>query len=620
MKEKKEKKRQGMEWKHFTKDQQNPRPAADCCSCISLGHRMKQECTGYRDVSSLVFRDETTHVIGRAKVAKTLSLASSSQNPVTPVDDAISADFLGSAPAFKARNSRSLKDSDDDNGNDDNEAYVGINDAGESIYMELMQTDHNQAAFKPSWHIHTPSTPSSSSSSSCISVPTTPLLLSPAAPSESLSDLGVKYFFDNYVHQESDPCPGFLDYTMEILHDLEGDTALVEVAVSAVGLAGLANTKGSASTMYKARASYADALQRVNSALANPQMARSNSTIFAVVALGIFETITCTDQKALEAWARHIKGTMNLVIHRGTDQFDTKVGLHMFQEAISHILVLCSRYGQAIPPRIRFLRAEAEAHIPPNDPAWRLSGAHIEAMDLYQRVNPEQTKPFLAEEWEHLLSHAVEVDRRLEVLFGNLPRSWRFKIVDDPCADPRIVHLGTYHVYHDIWVAKIWDGMRACRILLNQVIYSLLVREGLTWAAHELVLDGGVYAGILRKSVATTVAMRDGILASVPQMLGFVRHEVITATSHLNCTGGGEGSHPHQSPALGAFFLLWLLFLAGSLPINTPETRDWVVDRLRAICTMTGIKKARYLADDIEKQPLFSAGVLMTSELCLPFL
>ncbi|KAJ9130088.1 Fungal transcriptional regulatory protein, N-terminal [Pleurostoma richardsiae] len=620
------------------------RPSASCGMCRAKKRRcdkavpicgqcrrMGQECPGYRDVSSLVFRDETTRVIDRARARRAPRPASDTQSSAPSASGASSTGSYPLAPMSRVGSSE-LADDDDDQG-DDEEAEEEEGGSGDSDDVDetmsdaLARTDHGDggALWGPGQLASTPPTSTLRSSSPSGTVdPAAVLLFSPAAPSESLPGLGARFFLANYVLHESGPSPGFLDYTMDVLQDPRSDSALVEAGVCAAGLAGLANTTGSATVMHKARASYADALQRVNVALASPRTARDDSTVLAVMVLGIFETITCAGEESLAAWTRHVQGAADLVIHRGTAQFDTPLGLHVFQEAVSHVLTLCSRYGQAVPPRIRFLRAEAAQRIPADDPAWTLSGAHIEVMDLYQRVDPERTAPCLPDEWEHLLSHAVEIDRRLEGLFdAKLSLHWRFKTVTDPAASPQLVYRGTYHVYYDTWVAKVWDGMRACRILLNQVIYCLLLREGLAWAPHELAADGGAYAGLLRKAVATTVAMRDGILASVPQMLGFVHHDAATSTSYLDCSAAGPAATaadpPRHVPASGAYFLLWHLFLAGSLPMNPPETRDWVVDRLRAIRAMTGIQKAEYLADSIEKRPIFNAGVLMTGDdLLLP--
>jgi hypothetical protein len=344
-------------------------------------------------------------------------------------------------------------------------------------------------------------------------------------------------------------------------------------------------------------------------------MASNDSTIFAVMVLGLFETITCSGNESLEAWRHHINGAAELLMHRGPAQFRTKQGLQIFGEAVSHVLTLCSRYGHPVPPRLRFLRVEMGGNVAYKAPSWVLSSAHIEVMDLYHRVDPDQKAPFLRDEWEKLLSHAAELDRRLEDLVAELPAHWRFKTVSDPGANPRIVYQSTYHIYYNTWVAKVWNGIRGCRIILNQAIYCLLLREGLTWAPHELSPNGGAYMGLWQRALDTTTEMRDGILASVPQMLGFVHHEPDTGTSYLDCSGAGM---PRLIPASGAYFLLWYLFLAGSLPVNTPETRGWVVARLRTIRSAMGIQKAGYLADVMETDPAFLSAALSTTDFLLP--
>lgn len=461
----------------------------------------------------------------------------------------------------------------------------------------------------------------------------------PAPPPQNLDNVGVNYFLANYVLPGSGPCPGFLNYTHDILADTQSSQReLAQAAVCAAGLATLASTTKAISIMRHARTTYNDAITHLHNALADPACISSDTTLFAVLVLGLFESITCRGEESLEAWKNHINGAATLIVRRGTAQFATTMGLRIFGEAVAHVFTLCSRYGHPVPPRIRFLRVEMErrsgggigaAGIGASTcnyrgPSWTLGTAHIEVMDLYHRVNPEaQETAFLQDEWETLLSQAAALDRRLESLVADLPVSWRFKTVNDPGANADIVYRGTYHVYYNTWVAKVWDGIRACRIILNQAIYCLLLREALTWAPHELVSNdddnkddskgGGAYVGMLQRISTTTTEMRDGILASVPQMLGFV--DVHQDEAQL---GTFKLSPHHPVPASGAYFVLWYLFLAGSLPINAAETRAWVVGRLRAIRAATGIQKAGYLADVLENHPAFLSAVLPTDAFIVP--
>ncbi|KAF3765420.1 hypothetical protein M406DRAFT_255477 [Cryphonectria parasitica EP155] len=574
-----------------------------CGQCASSGRRC-QACPGYHDASSIIIRNETTRVISRKGRRKDDHLA-----------DVVTEDRLSPSPLSPFPSSSSLS----------------------SSLSSSSHPDQSQSRRHEYWDTQAVS-----------------MLVAPEAPLESLHDLAISYFLSNYVIEDSGPCPGFLNYTLEILADPLGDTEMVRLAICAAGLAGLASTPGTQSIMSRARASYAEAIERVNRSLADPLTASKDSTLFAVLVLGLFETITCAGSASLEAWAHHINGAASLLVHRGTAQFRTTLGLRIFGEAVSHVLTLCSRHGHPVPPRLRLLRVEMERRRTPDSsdvvivvaaaaaaastcrspsPSWILGTAHIEVMDLYHRVDPDQDHPFLPDEWEALLSHAAELDRRLETLTANMPLHWRFKTVHDPAANPRAVYRSVYHIYYNTWVAKIWNGLRACRIILHQAIYALLLREGLAWAPHEVMgpSGGGAYTALLQRVSDTTAEMRDGILASVPQMLGFVRHDDDDDDDDGAAVGKGSTSGyrldcssadmPRLVPASGAYFLLWYLFLAGWLPINTPETRAWVVDRLRAIRSATGIQKAGYLADELEKQPALlvtAAALRPMGEFLLP--
>lgn len=633
------------------------------------GHRKGQNCPGYHDPSSLIFRDETPRVIDRARTRKTrrANLSSSQRAPATSSPASFGLSLAELRPPsslshdFASRSTQCDNDKDNDNGNGNGNGNDNDNDNDPNILESSNREDDakygqdkkQRAAHKYKgvaddlidniteddipivqedmgmflddtgmlWEpgqlmpVSFLSSGKSATPSLDFDGQVLSMLISPTMPSQSLDELGINYFMANYVIKDSGPCPGVFNYASNILAGPVRDAKLARVAIRAVGLAGLASTTGAGSIMRKARSSYAEAIERVNVALVDSRVARNDSAIFAVMVLGLFESITCSGDESLAAWKCHINGAASLLMLRGTSQFRTKQGLQIFGEAVSHVLTLCSRYDQPVPPRLRYLRVEMERNVNGKSPSWILSTAHIEVMNLYNQVQPEQETPFLAGEWETLLSHAAELSQRLENLFADLPVSWRFKTVCDPTASPRLVFQGKYHIYYNTWIAKVWDGMRACRIILNQVIYCLLLREGLAWAPHEFS-DGGAYTSLLQRTSDTTTEMRDGILASVPQMLGFIQHEATTGASYIDCSSSADPTR--LVPASGAYFVVWYLYLAGSLPINAPETREWIVDRLRAIRSTTGIQKAAYLADMIEKDAGRLTAMLPTSDFLLP--
>lgn len=433
----------------------------------------------------------------------------------------------------------------------------------------------------------------------------TPQLPSPASTSGTIADVGIAHFMENFVVSGSGPSPGFCDYAIAAYNDRRTDDCAIYAAVQAVGLAALANKSGGVVYAREAQAQYGNALTKINAALLDPGEANRDSTVLAIIVLGLYETITCVDDESIAAWSKHVDGAANLLVHRGTSQFETSIGLEIFKVAVAHLLVSYSRLQLPLPPRIRLLRMEASRLIKATDPLWALCSAHIEVLDLNSQVDPDRKDPFLEKDWARFLLRALELDGRIEGYFANLDTKWQYKIVIDPSAEPSMVFRGKLHIYHDIWVAKVWNGMRSCRMILNDIIRALLDRECSTWNAKEAG-PGGTYAGLYEKSIATMRTLRDDLLASAPQMLGHVYHEATTSTTIFNykCT-----TKPPSGAALGAFFIQWHLYLAGTLPFNSPETKAWIIDRLHHIRVTTGMKKAQYLAERLEKDALFSSDV-----------
>lgn len=402
----------------------------------------------------------------------------------------------------------------------------------------------------------------------------------------------MNYFVANYVMKDSGPCPGVHNYIDSILEDSTGDPELVRAAIRAVSFAGLGSSTGSASTMRNARMNYINAIKRVNVALTDSR-AKNDSTIFTVMVLGLFESITCSCDQSLEAWKHHVNGIAGLLMHRGATQFHTKVGLQLFQEAFIHVITLCWHRDLPIPPRLRLLRSNMGYNLDGKDPSSLQGTVHMEGIGLHNKVRPAEKVPFLDGTWEDLLSHAVKLDQILATIYADLPESWSFETVNDTTTDPSIVFQGKYHIYYNVWIARMWDGMRSCRLLLNEVIHCLLLREGFTWAPYEFSKDFFTKA---QRASDVMITMRDDILASVPQMLGYVQRDTVTGLSYIRSNMGTS-----FVPASGAYFVVWHLYVAGKHPMNTTETREWIVNRLHAIRSMTGIQKATYLSDLVEK-------------------
>jgi hypothetical protein len=303
---------------------------------------------------------------------------------------------------------------------------------------------------------------------------------------------------------ESGPSSGYFAYVPKMLSSFDSQNVLV-LAVEAVGLACLANTTNHVDMMSQARSGFATTLNILNQCIADPQEPVKDSTILSVVLFGLFEPITCRNRSSLSAWTKHNRGAAALVEHRGASQFQTPLGLHIFNKTISLLLISCSRARLPISNQIRLLRVQASTFTKPSCPRWILVRALIEIMDS------DQIESHSEDDLERYLVRAVEIDRDLERQFAHVPLEWRYKTVEDPFDNSEYVYEGKYHDYQDIWMPKVWNGMRACRILANLIIGNLLKRLPVTPGSSR------AYAGLAQRTAETLVLMRDAILCSVPQ-------------------------------------------------------------------------------------------------------
>jgi len=110
----------------------------------------------------------------------------------------------------------------------------------------------------------------------------------------------------------------------------EGPESHLQHAFNACSMALINNRSASRNRFAdKALNEYTQALMGTNQALRDPEQQRTDSTLAAVLLLGLFENITAK-QIGMLAWGSHIEGAIQLVKQRGRKQLRTKNGLMLF--------------------------------------------------------------------------------------------------------------------------------------------------------------------------------------------------------------------------------------------------------------------------------------------------
>ncbi|CAD6445440.1 e6c83758-c103-4d61-bf07-34e01271705b [Sclerotinia trifoliorum] len=514
-----------------------------CTQCSNAG----RACPGYRSQTDVIFREETKSVIKKAKVkhekAKQRTTGSISPSSTTP--------------------------------NSNTSSLCSSRESSSSQRDIVVRTPQPSQIISINYFNITP----------------------------SIEDKAAAFFLSNYVIGDHGPTRGHLDLLSDLYESNSIDDNLV-AAVHAVGLAGYSHSAKAPQLMNQARAQYAKSLQLTNAALQSPIAVKKDSTLLAILILGIFETITGRNQKSMKAWAEHIHGAAAVIRLRGREAIKSKGGIRLLAQVTSSLLTSCLQRDIAIPKYITEMTAFAEKTMTNIDPAWIAQKIMVDYTAFNARYHAGQyTDP------DVLLNEAQALDERFLAFYNNVPKGWEHTIIHTN-EDPDIVFEGYYHIYHDHWVAQIWNAIAGLRILLNETIRDVLIQD---FASASPRLQGAEYASLFQKSTTTIYTLQSDILASIPQHIGYC-----TSTPHahpqphrnphpqnLNTNFPSSLSSPHSEkfPTLrfsGGYFLIWPLFLVGISRVSTKEVRAFCVRTLKIVGLHMGIQHAFLLARIME--------------------
>jgi hypothetical protein len=433
----------------------------------------------------------------------------------------------------------------------------------------------------------------------------------------TIEERATGFFFSNFVIGVQGPTRGHLDHLENVYNTDDMDDNLL-ASMKSVGLAGYSHAVHAPQLMKDARQEYMKALRLTNLALRSPRDVKKDSTLLAIMILGIFETVTGCNQRSLNAWAEHINGAAALVELRGLEQLRTPAGRRMFIQVTSSLLISCIQRRLALPAHIIELRAEAAKHLNTTEPAWRVQESMIAFADFRSK-----TRAGVITDPQAILSKALEIDGTLLELFSDVPPGWEYETVYTD-ADPDVVFNGRYHVYYDYWVAQLWNAMRTIRILLNEQIRGVLLQG---FSSRPPLFLGPEYTAQLQISTDVLFELAADILASVPQHLGYVSKPTPQTPAPNTATPASSDQtssrflwtdFDESSPALpwmhcdisskpmirasGGYFLLWPLYLVGCIDITTEPVRRWVVKNLECVGRTMGIQQALVLSSVVERQ------------------
>ncbi|KAM5372910.1 hypothetical protein ACJZ2D_007247 [Fusarium nematophilum] len=399
------------------------------------------------------------------------------------------------------------------------------------------------------------------------------------------------HFLSNYVLLPAyDSTRGYMEFVVPLLK-AENPAPHFKYAFDACAVASLGNRVGPGSNLENAALGhYTKALAATFAALKDPEQATEDSTLAAVLMLGLFENITAK-QLGMLAWGSHIEGAIQLVKARDKKQSRTKIGLALFVATRTQMIIHTLSTGRAPIMGVEWWITDGVK----NRFGAECQRLNIRTAELRAEVNRLMTTLARSPENIELLLDMIRrcqtLDQQHVTWIKELPDYFRYKAVawEDHVPNGNYglaeVFPGRVDAYQDLWVVSVWNLMRTSRLILA----SLIVRCA-AWVCSPVdYRTTPEYATAAR----TCVDMITDIISSVPYQLGwFSKRRELLERANLSAFGCGEED---ALKGLPGYFLTWPLTCVQGQDYTTDAQRAWVKGRLHFIGNQLGVRYANIL-------------------------
>ncbi|KAF2197739.1 hypothetical protein GQ43DRAFT_423944 [Delitschia confertaspora ATCC 74209] len=417
--------------------------------------------------------------------------------------------------------------------------------------------------------------------------------------------LGINFFMQHLATGIDQPSMSSEVYYSNI--STFGFHPVIAAAMTAIGLASIAGISKDRCLQEEATRLYLKAIKRTNTALASPQEVKNDSTLLAVILLGVFEATTgSSNLDTFIAWAKHIEGTAALAKVRGKEQFATDAGRRLFLQAAAQLMMIYTGREESLPDHVHELLEEVFEYGDAKDPVIRFYKAYMQYSTF--RVDIIQGR---ITDLCDILERALELDETAAEVFAEASPTWNYQVIRNP-GNLKGIYGELYHIYPHYLSAQTWNWLRLIRLGHHDIIRTTLLKG---FAANPRIFTDPRYSHLLEETIATASQMQSDILASIPQHL----HD--TPPTYPAASSSATGAQPRflwsnfstsalitfpnpgtttsrlpQVRVSGGYSLLWPLYVAGATGIASPESQTYVMKTLERVAEEMGINQAKVLA------------------------
>ncbi|KAI4160332.1 MAG: hypothetical protein LQ342_005828 [Letrouitia transgressa] len=420
--------------------------------------------------------------------------------------------------------------------------------------------------------------------------------LIPRSFNDSPESQAVCSFFTNYVLIPRHPYSrrGYLECLLP-LYTTAREDSLLSLATSAMALAIHGGAPSRRHCRALSRSSFGKALVMTSKAIRDPVESIKDETLMAVLLLSFYERVLATAEDAPISGV-HDTGAVALVKHRGKENGKSELSARLLLAVQTQVVEHCidtSTPFQKTSAEIDSLRPQLFENA-----ASRLTSLSAKMTDfkafansILQNPNQFPTK----EQLFSILEYASDVEAQVSAWPDNVPPESRWtpshSFDDLPSYErKKFVYGHRVDIYHDIWLASIWNSYRASHIMIQDVVLQTLTYLNPPPTSH--------------RSHSTTVTaifkiqqMADDICASVPFNLGtktFGGAYDHPETRYPTADGVIRPSSDYRKAAsgLGGYFLMEPLKTASKATCLREGQQEWILKTIERVQRIYNIGKS----------------------------
>ncbi|KAL8657434.1 MAG: hypothetical protein Q9226_001927 [Calogaya cf. arnoldii] len=415
----------------------------------------------------------------------------------------------------------------------------------------------------------------------------------PKAFHDSPEEQAVNGFFLNYVliprHDHSRR--GYLDCLLPLYQNARHDS-LLSLATTAMALAIECGSPSTAHYRQLSHSFFGRALVKTSKAIRDPVESIKDETLMAVLLLSFYERVLATSE-GKDISGVHDTGAVALVKHRGKENGRSEVSARLLlavqTQVVNHCIQTASPFKKTSAD-LDWMRPDAFENA-----ASRLTSLSARLSDLTAYAYPmlRNFKQFPSQEQlMSILDYAGDVEAQLSTWPDTVPDDWQWKTSHTfdslPSHESKLyVYNRRVDIYHDIWVASIWNSYRGTMLMIQYLTLQclgMLNPPPLSTFAYKIVT-----------AINKVQELIDDICGSVPFNLGTKTFGGPSDRSEVQYPDDGinkpSADYRKSAAGLGGWFILEPLKIAAKAIALRDGQQDWILKQIERIQRIYTIKK-----------------------------